>query len=126
MLPIDLCGSGIRVLIIDEHRMTAGVFRRFLEVFGYDVRVAHTGPEALRLAEECPPNVVLCDIGLAGLEGWEVATTLRRIPETASARLIAVTAYDSAADRRRSQEVGFDQYVVKPLNPAMLLEMLAT
>jgi CheY-like chemotaxis protein len=126
MTPTELSGRGTRVLIIEDHPATAGVFRRLLELFGYDVRVAYTGPDGVRLAEEWLPNVVLCDIGLPGLDGWGVATALRRNPATAHARLIAVTAYDSVACKERSQEVGFECHLVKPVNPGLLLEMLAT
>ena len=126
MTPTELSGRGTRVLIIEDHPATAGVFRRLLELFGYDVRVAYTGPEGVHLAEEWPPDVVLCDIALPGVDGWAVAAALCRNPATAHTRLIAVTAYDSAADRKRSEEVGFECHLVKPLNPGLLLEMLAT
>ena len=113
------------MLIVEDHPATAGILRRLLEFFGYDVRVAYTGPDGVRLAEEWLPNVVLCDIGLPGLDGWEVATAIRRNPATAKARLIAVTAYDSIAAKERSREVGFEHHLVKPVNPGLLLELLA-
>jgi CheY-like chemotaxis protein len=69
--------------------------------------------------------VVLCDIGLPGLDGYGVATALRQHPATAQARLIAVTAYDFDTDRQRSQEVGFERHLVKPVDPGVLLELLA-
>jgi len=126
MPPKELSGRGTRVLIIDDHRATAALLRKLLEGFGYEVRVAHTGPDGVRLAEDWLPNVVLCDIGLPGLDGWDVAVALRQNPATAHARLVAVTAHDSAEDRKRSQEVGFDHHMVKPVNPGLLLELLAT
>jgi CheY-like chemotaxis protein len=79
----------------------------------------------VRLAQEWPPQVVLCDIGLPGLDGYGVATALRQHPATARARLIAVTAYGSDAARQRSQEVGFELHLVKPVDPGELLDLLA-
>jgi CheY-like chemotaxis protein len=69
--------------------------------------------------------VVLCDLGLPGLEGYGVAAALRQHRATARARLIAVTAHDSDAARRRSQEVGFERHLVKPVDPGELLQLLA-
>ena len=68
--------------------------------------------------------MVLCDIGLPGLDGYAVAAALRQHPATANARLIAITAYGSDEARRRSQEVGFEKHFVKPVDPAVLLEAL--
>jgi two-component system CheB/CheR fusion protein len=68
---------------------------------------------------------VLCDIGLPGLDGYGVATALRQHVPTALARLIAVTAYDSEAARQRSLQVGFERHLVKPVDPDVLLELLA-
>jgi CheY-like chemotaxis protein len=67
------------------------------------------------------PDVVLCDIGLPGLDGYGVASALRRGPETAAVRLIAVTGYGDEEDRRRSREAGFDVHLVKPVDPERLL-----
>jgi CheY-like chemotaxis protein len=83
------------------------------------------GSPRLRLAQEWPPEVVLCDLGLPGLDGYGVASALRQHPATAQACLIAVTSYCSAADRRRSHEVGFERHLVKPVDPSVLLEVLA-
>jgi CheY-like chemotaxis protein len=116
---------GARVVIVEDNQAAADSLALLLHLHGYEVRVAYTGPEGVRLAREWPPEVVLCDIGLPGLDGYGVATALRQQPETARARLIAVTAYDSAAARRRSQDVGFEQHLVKPVDPAVLLAVLA-
>ena len=69
--------------------------------------------------------MVLCDIGLPGLDGWGVARQLRRDPATAQARLIAVTAYGTEDDRRRSREAGFERHLVKPLDLTDLLPLLS-
>ena len=125
MPPTELSGRGTRVLIIEHHPATAGILRRFLELFGYEVRVAYTGDDGVRLAEEWLPQVV-CEVCVPGLDGWGIATALRGNPATAHARLIAVTAHDSDADRMRSQQVGFECHLAKPVNPGLLLELLAT
>jgi CheY-like chemotaxis protein len=71
------------------------------------------------------PDVVLCDIGLPGLDGYGVVRELRRTPATAGARIIAVTGYGGAEDRRRSKEAGFDAHLTKPADPAELREAVA-
>jgi two-component system, sensor histidine kinase len=114
-----------RVVIVEDNQAVAESLRLLLDLHGYEVRVAYTGPEGVRLAQEWPPEVVLCDIGLPGLDGYEVATALRQQPATAQARLIALTAYGSDAARQRSQEVGFERHLVKPVDPDVLLQLLA-
>jgi CheY-like chemotaxis protein len=114
-----------RVVIVEDSRVTADSLQLLLELSGYEVRAAYTGPEGVRLAQEWPPEVVLCDLGLPGLDGYGVASALRQHPATAQSRLIAVTSYGSAAARRRSHEVGFERHLVKPVDPSVLLELLA-
>jgi CheY-like chemotaxis protein len=125
MPAVDPSRRQTRVVIVEDNQAAADSLGLLLSLHGYEVRVAYTGPEGVRLAREWPPEVVLCDIGLPGLDGYGVALALRQHPATAQARLIAVTAYDSAAVRRRGQEVGFELHLVKPVDPAVLLEVLA-
>jgi CheY-like chemotaxis protein len=125
MATTELSHPRTRVIIIEDNRDAADILRLLLDLHGYDVRVAHTGPEGVRLAHEWPPDVVLCDIGLPGLDGYGVATALRQDPVTAQAHLIAVTAYGSDGDRQRCQEVGFEQHLVKPVDPGVILRLLA-
>jgi CheY-like chemotaxis protein len=98
--------------------------RHLLEILGYEVAVAYTGPEGVQRALEWGPDVVLSDLGLPGLDGFGVAAALRRNPRTAQVRLIAVTAYGSPEDRRRSREAGFDEHLVKPVDLAQLRSLL--
>jgi CheY-like chemotaxis protein len=114
-----------RVVIVEDNRATADSMRLLLDMAGFEVRVAYTGPEGVRTAEEWEPDVVLCDIGLPGLDGYGVAVALREHPGTAKARLIAITAYGSEEARRRSREVGFERHFVKPVDPDVLLELLS-
>jgi CheY-like chemotaxis protein len=116
--------TGKRILVIEDHRDSADSLRLLLECYGYEVTVAYCGHDGVRAAEQCPPDVVLCDIGLPGLDGYAVARTLRRNPATATARLIAVTAYGEDEDRRRSYEAGFEQHLVKPVDPDALQRVL--
>jgi CheY-like chemotaxis protein len=114
-----------RIVIVEDDQAVADILRRLLVLHGYEVRVAHTGPEGVRLAQEWPPEVVLCDIQLPGLDGYGVAAALRRHPATAQSRLIAVTGCGSDAARQHSREVGFERHLLKPVPPSVLLELLA-
>ncbi|MBV9125422.1 MAG: PAS domain S-box protein [Planctomycetes bacterium] len=116
----------LRVLVVEDNQDSADSLKMLLELFGYDVTVAYTGPSGVKAAKEWTPDVVLCDIGLPGLDGYGVARELRRYPATASTRMIAVTGYGGDEDRRRSREAGFDDHLVKPADPAELQELLAT
>jgi CheY-like chemotaxis protein len=102
------------VLVVEDNTDSAETLGMLLTIAGHEVRMAHSGPEAVRVAAEWRPGVVLCDIGLPGFDGWEVARRLRADPGTAGARLVAVTAYDSDEARDRSREAGFDGHLVKP------------
>jgi len=114
----------LRVLVVEDNRDAADSLRMLLELYGYEATVAHSGPDGVKAAQQWQPDVVLCDIGLPGLDGYGVARRLRQNPSTAKARLIAVTGYGAEDDRRRSQEVGFDAHLVKPVDPAALQGVL--
>jgi two-component system CheB/CheR fusion protein len=96
-----------------------------LRLQGQDVRVAYEGPAALELAREFRPEVVLLDLGMPGLDGYEVARRLRQQPGLEGILLVAVTGWGQEEDRRRSREAGFDLHWVKPVEPAALRELLA-
>jgi len=114
----------LRVLVVEDNRDAAESLRLLLELLGHEVRVAGTGPEGVKLAHAWDPDVVLCDIGLPGLNGYEVAVQLRQDPVTAGARLIAITGYGQEDDLRRSQVAGFDAHLTKPVDPEVLWPML--
>lgn len=113
------------ILVVEDNRDAAECLRLLLEIHGYVVSVAYTGPDGVETAKSVQPDVVLCDIGLPGMSGYAVAGTLRALPETAAARLIAVTGYGSAEDRERALQAGFDLHLVKPVDPERLLGQLA-
>jgi CheY-like chemotaxis protein len=96
-----------------------------LELCGHEVGVAYTGPDGVEAAARLRPDVVVCDIGLPGMDGYEVATALRGREETARAKLIAVTGYGRDEDRRRALEAGFDRHLTKPVDPERLLVEIA-
>src|SRR6478672_3559239 len=105
-----------RIIIVEDNRPAADSMRQLLDLCGYDVRVAYTGPDGVQTAEEWPPDFVLCDIGLPGLDGYGVAAALRQHPATSGAHLVAITAYGSEEARKRSKEVGFERHFVKPVD----------
>jgi signal transduction histidine kinase len=117
------CGSR-RVLVVEDNADAALTMRDFLELSGHEVQLAASGTDGVQAARDFHPEVVLCDIGLPGMDGFEVAAALRRDPTTSSAKLIAVTGYGGAEDRRRSKEAGFDLHLTKPVDPAQLRAVL--
>jgi PAS domain S-box-containing protein len=117
--------KNLRILVVEDNRDSADSLRMLLELYGYEVNVAYTGPEGVEAAEQWTPDVVLCDIGLPGLDGYAVVSKLRQNPATANARMIAVTGYGTEADRRRSKTAGFDQHLIKPVDPEALQQVLA-
>ena len=115
-----------RILIVEDEQDGADILRTLLELVGYEVDVAYDGPEGVAKALRWRPEVVLCDIGLPGLDGYGVAQRLRRNPATAATPLIAITAWGEEEDQRRGRDSGFDHYLVKPADPEQLLGLLGT
>jgi CheY-like chemotaxis protein len=123
-LPAIAANKPLRVLVVEDNRDSAETLGKLLELCGYKVSVAYTAMEGLELAKRTRPNVVLCDIGLPDSDGFALAEALHENPLTASARLIAVTAYGREPDRERSKRAGFALHLVKPVDPAALLQLL--
>jgi CheY-like chemotaxis protein len=118
--------AAYRVLIVDDYVDAAASMAALMKVDGHDVRVTHDGPAALELAREFKPTIVLLDIGLPGMNGFEVARALRALPETCDCLLVAVSGYGQAEDQRQSREAGFDRHLVKPVDLAELQEIVRT
>jgi signal transduction histidine kinase/ActR/RegA family two-component response regulator len=112
-----------RVLVVDDNRDGAESMAALIQMMGADVRIAHDGPQALHLAQAQLPDLILLDIGLPGIDGYETARRLRRLPGL-QARLVALTGYGAAQDRERAMSAGFDEHLVKPLAPAALQALL--
>ncbi len=114
-----------RILIVDDNAVAAdGLGRLLALVYGQDVRVVYDGPSALDMAGSFQPEVVLLDLGMAVMDGYEVAKLLRERPECAGTLIVAVTGWGQEEDRRRSREVGFDLHLVKPVNSDALRGLL--
>jgi CheY-like chemotaxis protein len=115
----------VRVLVVEDNRDVAESLRDLVEAFGHEVQVARSGDAALSQARTSPPDVVLCDIGLPGMNGYDLARAFRSDPALRHARLVAVTGYAQAEDRREAAEAGFDRHVGKPPDPHELERLLA-
>jgi PAS domain S-box-containing protein len=125
-VPVTL-GHMRRVLIIEDNADAAESLQLYLSLAGHQVSVARSGSEGLEKAHTCRPEFVVCDIGLPGsLDGYGVASAMRADPELHSTYLIALTGYGMEEDRRRAQAAGFDQHLVKPVDPERLARLLST
>jgi PAS domain S-box-containing protein len=114
-----------RILVVDDNRDAADSLAELLRLTGHDVSLAHDGEKALAIAESLRPDAVLLDLGLPGMDGFEVARRLRASPALARTRLIALTGYGQASDRRATANAGFEAHLVKPVDFAELERLLA-
>ena len=114
-----------RILVVDDLMASAETLMTLLEMEGFEVKVANEGKAALDIAKVFHPDVVLLDIGLPGMNGFEVAHQLRSDPSSRDALLIALTGYGEAESRSRSAQAGFDFHMVKPADVNLLLTMIA-
>ena len=117
--------SSLRILIVDDNKDAADSLGILLRFMGNDTRTAYDGQEGVDVAAEFRPNVVLFDIGMPKLNGYEACRRIREQPWGNGVVLIAVTGWGQAEDRRRSHEAGFDHHMVKPVDPQTLMKMLA-
>jgi signal transduction histidine kinase/ActR/RegA family two-component response regulator len=118
-------GPCLRVLVVDDNVDTVTTLAMLVQESGHEVRTAYDGSAVLEAALDYRPNVVLLDIGLPGLDGFEVAKLLRRQPALQHAVLVAMTGYGRESDRQRSREAGFDHHLVKPGDFGKVLQILA-
>jgi PAS domain S-box-containing protein len=117
-------GPSLRVLVVDDNVDAANTLAMLVSAGGHDIRTAHDGHAALQVAREYRPDVMLLDIGLPGLDGYEVAKQIRETPALQKPVLVAMTGYGQDADRQRSQETGFDHHLVKPADFRAVQEIL--
>jgi two-component system, OmpR family, response regulator len=115
----------LSVLVVEDLDDAAQSMADLLTLCGHRVRVATCGTQALQIAADATPDVVLLDIGLPGMSGWEVAERLRSQAVGKQPLVIAVTGYGDEADRWRSADAGVDLHLLKPADPTALLELLA-
>lgn len=114
-----------RILVVDDNHDSALSLAMMLSIMGHETRTAHDGESAVSTAESFLPEVVLLDIGLPKLNGYEVAQRIREKDWGTSMFLIAVTGWGQEEDRQRSSEVGLNVHMVKPVEPSALEKLLA-
>jgi excisionase family DNA binding protein len=114
---------GRRVLVVDDNADLASLIGELLQHLGHEVELAHDGPSALAAAARFLPDVALLDIGLPGMDGYELAGRLRSL--RGSLRLVAISGYGQATDRKRSEEAGFADHLVKPVTPDHLASVVS-
>jgi CheY-like chemotaxis protein len=113
------------VLVVDDNVGAADSIALLLKMRGHEVRVTYDGPTALLIAQAFHPQVVLLDLGMPGMDGYEVARRLREQPGLQPAMLVALTGWGQDEDKRRSKEAGFDHHLVKPTEPDVVQKLLA-
>jgi signal transduction histidine kinase/CheY-like chemotaxis protein len=114
----------LKVLVVDDSRDAASSLATLVELLGHEVRTAYDGETAVTLAEAFQPHMVLLDIGLPGIDGYEACRRIREHAWSRDTRCIAITGWGQDDDRRRSAAAGFDQHLVKPVDPAVLEQLL--
>ena len=113
-----------RILMVEDNQDYARGLSRLLQSVGYEVRISADGPSALEQAHRWRPKIVLLDLGLPGMEGFEVAHRLRSDPASSIARIIVVSGYAGEQDRQRSQQLGIDAHLAKPVSLRELLQIM--
>jgi len=121
----DPAGRGCRIVIVDDNVDVNDSLRLLLQMAGHEVYAAFDGATAIQLVEANRPQIVLCDIGLPGLDGYAVIRELRAQMGEAMPVMIAITGFGQDSDRERVLSAGFDHHLVKPVDPALLLQMIA-
>lgn len=114
-----------RILVVDDNVDSAETLAALLRLEGHDAHAVHDGERALVAARDLHPDLILLDIGLPGVNGYEVARQIRDDVALAGVRLIAVSGYGRAEDVARARAAGFDRHLAKPLDCAVLLEFIA-
>jgi two-component system CheB/CheR fusion protein len=114
-----------RVLLVEDNVDAADALAELLRMWGHEVEVVHDGASAVEKAGEVRPDVVLLDIGLPGMDGYQVAGALRALPDLRRALLVALTGYGQETDRRRTAAAGFDHHLIKPVDLEELKHLIA-
>lgn len=117
-------GSPARILVVDDNVDAAELLAGFLQTLGFATKIAHDGPAALHEAEAFRPDIVLLDIGLPVMDGYDVAKRLRSMPGLGGSRIIAVSGYGQPEDRVKSSAVGVFEHLVKPVTMTALRESI--
>jgi CheY-like chemotaxis protein len=115
---------GRRILVVEDNPLNLKLVRDVLTAFEYDVVEAHSGEEGVELAGTCSPDLVLMDLQLPGIDGYEALRLLRQDPRLGSVPVVAVTAFAMKEDRERTAREGFDGYLGKPISVRALPEQV--
>jgi len=116
--------AALRILVVDDNRDSAETLSMLLELMGNEISVAYDGEQALVIANEVKPDVVLLDIGLPMMNGYEVARRIRQEPWGGNPILVAITGWGQTEDKDLSRESGFDHHLVKPVDHDHLLKLI--
>jgi CheY-like chemotaxis protein len=114
-----------RILIVDDNRDAAESLAMLLKLHGHQTHIAHDGLEAVETAAQVRPDLILLDIGLPKVNGYEAARRIRKLPGGLDVVLVALTGWGQDEDRRKSREAGFDGHMIKPVEPEGLTRLLA-
>jgi two-component system, cell cycle response regulator DivK len=114
--------SAPTILLVEDNPDNRTIYGTILRHVGYIVAEAESGEEGLRLARELIPALVLMDVAMPGIDGWEATRILKADPATAGIPVVALTAHAMTEDRRRAQEVGCDGYLSKPIEPRRVVD----
>lgn len=123
--PETASATGHRLLVVDDNKDAALSLAMLLRLGGHEVQIAHDGISALELARSYGPQLVFLDIGMPGMDGYEVARRMRQQPGLENVVLAALTGWGQEQDRRRTAEAGFDHHLVKPIEPMALENLVA-
>jgi two-component system, cell cycle response regulator DivK len=110
------------VLLVEDNEDNRTIYTTILRHFGHEVAEAATGEEGIRLARELRPAVILMDVAMPGIDGWEATRRLKSDPETAAIPVVALTAHAMAEDRQRAIDAGCESYLAKPVEPRKVVE----
>jgi CheY-like chemotaxis protein len=110
--------------VVEDNDDVADTLLEWLEELGHRVRIARTGEQGVTLVQEARPGLVLCDLGLPGMDGLDVCRSIRALALQPSPMIVAVTGWGRNGDRQRTKEAGFDRHLVKPVAPDDLLAIL--
>ena len=117
--------SPLRVMIVDDNRDAADLIAEFLEMCGHQTLPIYGGAAAIQAADTFEPDVVLLDLGMPGITGFDVISTLRQAPRFRQTRMIALTAWGDAKTRELTQHIGFDHHLVKPASLDEILNVVS-
>jgi two-component system CheB/CheR fusion protein len=117
-------GASLGIVVVEDNDDVADVLAAWLETQGHRVTVARNGPDGIARVREAVPDVVFCDVGMPGMDGFEVCRQIRELPLVFQPTMVAVTGWAKAEDRKKTRAAGFDHHLVKPVGLDTLSELL--